>query len=654
MDELLNTENSIENENIEAQVVSEVEQNAQATEANVEEAAQENNAVEETVEQAIENIAESEPVQDVEEETVQNEVSEEDFASLNKEEILEKIRYYVHDSEKEDCKKEIDILRKLYYDRQREDHEAIKRELREKAGEGVEIEMPKDPTEDYFRELMEDYRKQREERLRRQEEIKEKNYEQKLAIIEKIKQLGNSESVSQSYNDFKALQKEWMEIGQVPAEKHKELWENYQMHVSNYYNLLKINRELRELDFKKNLEQKIALCERMEELLLEPNVLTAYRKSIELFNEWKEVGPVPNDKREEIWDRFNEVRTKIYNNFHEHNEKQKAEREQNYEQKVLLCERIEAMVADDALPTSGKDWLVASQKVLELQALWKTIGMVPTAVNTEIFERFRSSCNKFFDRKKEYFDRMNSDLEENLRKKTELCVTAESLQDSTDWKKTTEMFYDLQKKWKEIGPAPKKHSEQIWGRFRAACNKFFDAKSQFYSNIEAEHQMNREKKENLISEVKAYVPVEDQAQNIEKIKEFRTRWNEIGYVASADKDRLYKEFKEAVDKIFTTINLNRNDLELSTYTSQVELMKEAGETTALQKERSAIVRRIQDLTVEIAQIENNLGFFSSGSDSIVHEFKKKIEKIKNEISVLKEKKKAIDLAERELKGTDNE
>ena len=280
--------------------------------------------------------------------------------------------------------------------------------------------------------------------------------------------------------------------------------------------------------------------------------------------------------------------------------------------------------------------------------------MVPTAVNTEIYERFRTSCNKFFDLKKEYFDRMNSDLEENLRKKTELCVTAESLQDSTDWKKTTEMFYDLQRKWKEIGPAPKKHSDQIWGRFRAACNKFFDAKSQFYSNIEAEHQMNREKKENLISEVKAYVPVEDQAQNIEKIKEFRTRWNEIGYVASADKDRLYKEFKEAVDKIFTTINLNRNDLELSTYTSQVELMKEAGETTALQKERSAIVRRIQDLTVEIAQIENNLGFFSSGSDSIVHEFKKKIEKIKNEISVLKEKKKAIDLAERELKGTDNE
>ena len=654
MDELLNTENSIENENTETQVVSEVEQNVQPAEANVEETVAVNNADTMPEEKAPEIPEDAEPVIPEQAEPVEKEVTEEDFASLNKEEILEKIRYYVHDSEKDDCKKEIDILRKLYYDRQRDERDAIKRELKEKAGEGVEIEMPKDPTEDYFKELMEDYRKQREERLRRQEEIKEKNYEKKLAIIEKIKQLGNSESVSQSYNDFKALQKEWMEIGQVPADKHKELWENYQMHVSNYYNLLKINRELRELDYKKNLEQKIALCERMEELLLEPNVLTAYRKSIDLFNEWKEVGPVQNDKREEIWDRFNEVRTKIYNNFHEHNEKQKAEREQNYEQKILLCERIEAMVADDALPTSGKDWLVAGQKVLELQALWKTIGMVPTAVNNEVYERFRASCNKFFDKKKEFFDRMNSDLEENLRKKTELCVTAESLQDSTDWKKTTEMFYDLQKKWKEIGPAPKKHSDQIWGRFRAACNKFFDAKSQFYSNIEAEHQMNLEKKENLISEVKAYVPVEDQTQNIEKIKEFRTRWNEIGYVATSEKDRLYNEFKEAVNKIFATINLNRNDIEISTFTSQVEMMKEAGETTALQKERAAIVRKIQDLTVEIAQIENNLGFFSSGSDSIVQEFNKKIQKIKNEISVLKEKKKAIDIAERDLKGIDNE
>lgn len=650
MDELLNTENSIENENTETQIVSEVEQTAAAeAEEKIEEPKPEMSEEEIPTEMPQANDTDTDAGQNV-----ANEEPEEDFSKLNKDEILEKIRYFVHDSGKDDCKKEIDTLRKLYYDRQREDFDRIRKELKEKAGEGVEIEMPKDPTEDYFKELVEDYHKQRAEYQRRQEEIKEGNYQKKLDIIEKIKQLGASESVSQSYNDFKNLQKEWMEIGPVPAEKNKELWENYQVHVTNYYNLLKINRELRELDYKKNLEQKIVLCEKMEELLLEPSIVTAYHKSIELFKEWKEIGPVPNDKREEIWERFNDGRSKIYNSFQEYNEKQKAEREANYEQKVLLCEKIEALVADDALPTAGKDWIVASQKVLELQAVWKTIGMVPTAVNNEIYERFRASCNKFFDLKKEYFDKMNSDLEENLRKKTELCIAAESIQDSTEWKKTTEMFYDLQKKWKEIGPAPKKHSDQIWGRFRAACNKFFDAKSQFYSNIEAEHQMNLEKKENLISEVKAYVPVEDQAKNIESIKEFRTRWNEIGYVASSEKDRLYNEFKNAINKIFETINVNRNDLELSSYSTQIEIMKDSGEVSALQKERSAIVRKIQDLTVEIAQIENNLGFFSSGSDSIVHEFNKKIDKIKNEISVLKEKKKAIDIAEREMKGINDE
>lgn len=622
MDELLNTENPIENEVVETPVVSEVEQ--------------------------------AEAVETVAEEAQKQEVALEDFSNLTKDEILEKIRYYIHDSGKEDCKAEIDSLRKLYYERQREEFAVIMKDLKEKAGEGVEIEKPKDPTEDYFKELIDDYHKQRAELLRKQEEIKEKNYEAKLAIIEKIKQLGNSESVAQSHNDFKALQKEWSEIGPVPAEKNKELWENYKVQVSNYYDLLKINSELRALDYKKNLEQKIVLCEKMEELLLEPSIVTAYRKSIELFKEWKEIGPVSNDKREEIWDRFNEVRTKIYNNFQEYNEKQKAERETNYEQKVLLCEKVEAMVAEEALPKTGKDWVVVSQKILEIQAVWKTIGMVPTAVNTEIYERFRASCNKFFDLKKEYFDKMNSDLEDNLRKKTELCITAESLQDSTDWKKTTEMFYDLQKKWKEIGPAPKKHSDQIWGRFRAACNKFFDAKNNFYSNIEAEHQMNLDKKQNLIAEVNAYVPVEDQTQNIEKIKEFRTRWNEIGYVATSDKDRLYNEFKEAVNKIFSTINLNKNDLELSAYSSQVELLKETGEVSALQKERAGIVRKIQDLTAEIAQIENNLGFFGNGSEAIVSEYNRKIAKIKNEISVLKEKKKAIDIAEREVKGQNNE
>lgn len=628
MNELLNTENSI---------ASEVKSTLQET-------------------QEVENVVVNEQENASEKSTDEAKIeqAEEDFSSLNKEEILEKLRYYIQESGIEDLKKQVDALRKLYFARQKDERDLIKRELREKAGEGVEVEVPKDPTEDYFKELIEDYHKQRTELLKRQEAERENNYQAKLAIIEKIKQLGTCESVSQSHNDFKNLQKEWLEIGPVPAEKNKELWENYQIQVSNYYDLLKINRELRELDYKKNLEQKIVLCEKMEDLLSEESIVTAYRKSIELFKDWKEIGPVQNDKREEIWDRFNEVRTKIFNSFQEYNEKQKAEREANYEQKILLCEKVEAMVVEEALPKTGKEWLTMSQQILDLQAAWKTIGMVPTAVNTEIFDRFRASCNRFFDAKKEFFNNISKNLDENLRLKTELCVTAESLQDSTDWKKTTEIFYDLQKKWKEIGPAPKKFSDQIWGRFRAACNKFFDAKSRYYSNIEAEHEMNLDKKEKLIAEVKAFVPADDQKANIENIKSFRTRWNEIGYVATADKDRLYKEFKDAIDNIFKTINLNKNDLELSTFSTQLELLKESGEVSALQKERANVVRKMQDLTAELSQIENNMGFLSVGSEAIMHEFKRKIEKIKNEIVVLKDKKKAIDLAERELKGLSNE
>ncbi|MCF0205813.1 MAG: DUF349 domain-containing protein [Bacteroidales bacterium] len=630
MNELLNTENSIENEV---------------------------KAVEETANVEIVDVPQQEQVvaENNENPVEEKDFDEKEFENLTKDEILDKMRFFIHESEKEDCKKEIDALRKLYRQRQKEERDEIKRQLRADAeGEDVKIELPKDPTEDYFNELNDDYNKKRAEALRRQEEEKMKNYEAKLAIIEQIKQLGSKESATQSYNELKELQEKFKEIGPVPNDKNKELWETYQMHVGNFFELLRINRELRELDYRKNLDQKNILCEKMEELLLEPSIVTAYRKSIELFKEWKEIGPVPKDKSDEIWERFNESKSKIYNNYQEFSSKQKEEREANYEQKVILCEKIEAMVAEEALPTTGKDWIAVSQKVLELQAIWKTIGMVPSTVNNEIFQRFRASCNKFFDKKKEFFDNVSSNLEENLRRKTELCETAESLQESTDWKKTTEIFYDLQKQWKEIGPAPKKYSDQIWGRFRAACNKFFDAKSRYYSNIEAEHQMNLDKKENLITEVKAFVPSDNQADNIEKIKAFRTRWSEIGYVASSERDRLYNEFKAAIDKIFETINLNHKDVEMTSFATQLELLKESGEVTALQKERANIVKRMQDLTAEMAQIENNLGFFSSGSESIVREFNRKIEKIKNEISVLKDKKKAIDIAERELKGQPNE
>jgi hypothetical protein len=387
--------------------------------------------------------------------------------------------------------------------------------------------------------------------------------------------------------------------------------------------------------------------------LLETDVVGAYKKLQELHNLWKELGPVPADKREEVWDRFSETSKKIRQSYQEHFEKLKEEREANYQQKVILCEKIEEIVNEN-LPQNGKEWNEISDQIMEVQKIWKTIGMVPNKVNTEIYERFRSACNKFFDAKKEFFNVINEELNTNLQKKIELCVNAELIKDNTDWKKTTEMFLDLQKKWKEIGSVPKKNSEQVWKRFRAACDHFFNAKSNFYSNIEVEQKENLVKKEELIVAINNFVPSENQTENIENLKSLQTKWMEIGYVASSEKDRLYNEYKKAINEAYAKINLNRQSLELSNFNTRLETMKDGGATRSLEKERTKIKQKIKDLELEIIQIENNMGFFAVGSDGLIKDFKKKIDKIQNEINVLKDKKKAIDLAERELKQKENE
>jgi len=501
---------------------------------------------------------------------------------------------------------------------------------------------------------MVDFKKKKTEFSASQELEKENNLKAKNEIIEKIKGLANSEeSLNKTFNEFKELQQEWLNIGPVTASDATTLWKNYQLQIERFYDLVRINKELRDLDFKKNLEQKIELCEKAEGLLLEPDTVSAYNNLQELHNLWKELGPVPADKREEIWDRFSATSKKIRQAYQGHFEKLKEERNANYEQKIVLCEKAET-IANAESPTNSKGWGSQTEQVLELQKIWKTIGMVPKEVNTEIYERFRAACNKFFNSKKEFFETINEELNINYQKKLELCVRAEALQDSKEWKKTTESFFNLQKQWKEIGPAPKKYSDQIWKRFRSACDKYFNSKSDFFSNIDKEHKENLEKKETLIKEIKEFKPGEKQADNINNIKSFQKRWTEIGYVANSQKDRLYAEYRSAIDNVYENLNLNRNALDMSNFNSKVEVLKETGEINSLRKERSRILRRIQDLNQEINQYENNMGFFSSGSDSILKDFEKKIEKAKTEIKTLKEKKKSIDLAEREIKKKESE
>lgn len=664
--ELENKQNSLENEvenevinpeNIDSEVKTEELIAENKTDEVVSTETQSDNIAKVDVPEAVEKTEDdifSEIVAETEddEETIDDDDHSVDISNLSKDEILSKLKILINETNIEDSKKEIESLKSLYYKTQKAEYDKIKEELKAQAGDEVSFEMPKDPTEDYLKELLADYKIKKAEYAQSLEIEKEKNLERKNEIIEKIKVLANSEeSLNKTFAEFKNLQQEWLTIGPVPASETTALWRSYQLQIERFYDFVKINKELRDLDFKKNLEQKVELCEKAEELLLEPDAVSSYKNLQELHNLWKELGPVPADKREEIWDRFSLASKKIRQSYQDHFEKQKEERELNYQQKLILCQKAEE-IADAESPESGKNWTELTEKVLELQKVWKTIGMVPKEVNTEVYERFRAACNRFFNAKKEFFEVVNEELNTNYQKKLELCVSAESLQDSTDWKKTTKLFLDLQKEWKTIGPTPRKNSDQIWKRFRAACDKFFNNKSEFFSNIEKEHKENLEKKEALIKEIQEFKPLENQSENINKIKELQARWTEIGFVANSQKDRLYAEYRAAINSIYEKLNLNKSALEVSNFNSKVEVLKETGEMGALQSERNRILRRIQELNTEINQYENNMGFFSSGSESILKDFEKKINKAKDEIKTLKEKKKSIDLAEREIKNKD--
>lgn len=593
---------------------------------------------------------------DVEEEEkledTQDKPEENDYASLNNEEIIEKLKHLIYESNIEETRKDIDLLKSLFYKNLKKKQDALRQEIINSTGNELEVSLPKDANEDYLKELWIEYAKKREELAKQQEVEKLENLKRKEEIIEKIKVLANGEeSMNKTFNEFKDLQQEWLKIGQVPAEVSNNLWNNYQLQIERFYDLVKLNKEARDFDFKRNLEQKIELCEKAEELLLVTDVVAAYKKLQDYHELWKELGPVPSDKRVELWDRFSDISKKVRKNYQDYFEKLKEEREANYKQKLILCEKVENILTENT-PNSGKEWIELSEQVLEIQKVWKTIGMVPAAVNNEVFERFRMACNKFFEGKNDFFNEINAEQKDNLQKKIEICLSAESLQESTDWKKSTGLFIDLQKKWKEIGPVPRKSSDQVWKRFRQACDHFFNAKSEFFENIVKEHKDNLIKKEALIEEIKNYKPLGDQTENINKIKEFQNTWTEIGFVANSERDKLYNEYREAINELYKKLKLNKSALELSNFANKVDAIKESGSTNELAKERNRILQKIKELNAEILKIENNMGFFASGSESLVKDFNKKIEKAQAEIKTLKEKKKAIDLAERELKKKD--
>lgn len=559
----------------------------------------------------------------------------------SKEQVLARAQEIAASEEAGD-KQELDLLKQLYYKFHKADGLAARQAYIE-AGNDPESFMPEiDPTEEQFKVAMQTIRERRAALAAALEKERAENLAKKLQVIEKIKELASTpEEANKSYDAFKQLQTEWRETGPVPAENMTEVWKNYQLCVEQFYDMLKINIEMREYDFKKNLEAKTRLCEQAEKLAEETDVIAAFNQLMGLHQEYKEIGPVAKELREEIWGRFKAASTVINKRHQEHFEARKAEEENNLARKTELCEQVEN-ISTEGLKTYA-DWEAKTQEIIGVQGVWKTIGFAPQKSNAQIFERFRAACDKFFTQKAEYFKAVKEELNQNLAKKRSLVEKAEALKDSTEWRKTGDIFIEMQKEWKTIGSVPKKYSEELWKRFVSACDSFFEAKTKATAGQRNEEQANLGRKKEIIEQLKTLADgaAEDVAQ---KVRELQAQWNEVGHVPFRDKDKIYKQYREVVDQLYKELNLSQARRRLNNFKNNLHDRASQGGST-LSRERDRMMRAYEVMKSEIQTYENNIGFLSANSkkgNSLVVEIQKKVEKLKDELNLLAQKIKAVD------------
>ncbi len=539
-------------------------------------------------------------------------------------------------------KQELDLLKQLYYKYHRAELQAQQQGFVEAGGE-AEAFMPEvDPTEEQFKATMQLIRQQRAELQAQQEQQRAENLARKQAVIEKIKLLSTTpEEAGKSYDTFKELQAEWREIGPVPAEQASEVWKSYQLYVEQFYDMLKLNIEFREYDFRKNLEAKTLLCEQAERLSEETDVVKAINKLQTLHQEWKEIGPVAKELREEIWNRFKEASTVIRKRHQDFFEARKAREEENLQKKTELCEQVEA-ISTEGLKTFA-DWEAKSKEIIDLQALWRTIGFATQKANTQIYERFHTACDKFFTEKAAYFRGVKDQLNQNLKKKQELVEKVEALKDSTEWRQTSDAIIALQKEWKTIGAVPRKVSEDLWKRFVGACDHFFEAKNEATAGQREEEKENQEKKQGIIEQLKALA--EDAAElTAQKVHELQDEWSAIGHVPIRNKEKMYHQYREAVDALYKKLNISKSERRLSSFKTTLKVSAEAGVNT-LARERERMLRAYEIMKSELQTYENNIGFLSASSkkgNSLVQEIQKKVDKLKDELELLKQKIKAVE------------
>ena len=559
----------------------------------------------------------------------------------SKKEVLERVKEIAH-AEEVPQKDEVEYLKTTFYKLHIAEREEQQKAYLEAGGDPNTYVVTPDEDEEAFKAEMGIIKERRQQQFREQEAEKEENLKKKLDIIEKLKAMVTSpEEASKTYQEFKALQQEWKEIKNVPAERANELWRNYQLYVEQFYDLLKLNSEARELDFKKNLEAKTHLCEAAEKLAEEEDVISAFHQLQKLHQEYREIGPVAKELREEIWQRFKAASTVINKRHQQHFEDLRAREEENLTKKTALCEKVEAICAEEN--KNSADWERHTKEIIEIQAEWKTIGFAPQKMNVKIFERFRAACDTFFANKAEHFRTMKDTFRENVEKKRALIEKAKALQDSTEWRSTSDKLIALQKEWKTIGMVPKKLGDQLWEEFLGACNKFFEARNAQGADQRNEERQNLEKKQDVIERLKkAAEEAGDELQAT--VQQLVEEYNSIGHVPFREKDKLYKQYHEVLDKLYKEMNVNVAKRRLNKFKDNLKQVAERGEQ-ALDSERARLMRQYEAIKQEVQTYENNIGFLSAASkkgNTLIDEMNRKVQKLKDDMQLVREKIKAID------------
>ncbi len=608
-----------------------------ATKTTIEVPVEEQITTTEFVEETNDQATEVETVSEVQQPEVE---ATSELTKLTKEEVLALLAEKVESEPSASLRNEVEALKVAFYKLHRADMEARRKAFFAENGEGAEYTPQTDEAELRFKELYNIYRTKRDEALALSDKEKEENYAAKLAIIEELKQLIDSEeALNTTFAKFHELQARWRSIGQVAQTHVSDLYETYNLHVENFYDYVKINKELRDLDWKRNLEAKTALCEQAEALTEATSVVDAFHKLQKLHEEWREVGPVSIEHKESLWARFKAASTIINRRHQEHFESIKSEQLHNFERKSALCDEVEKMVSE--APTTHKGWNKASERLQAIQAEWRTIGFAPKKDNNKVYDRFRAACDKFFEAKHAFYSEAKEDMSNNLEIKTALCERAEAIAERTDWAKATEELLTLQAEWKASGAVSRKYADAIWKRFRAACDKFFANKSQHFSTVDNEYAANLAAKQALLEEMNQAT-----VKSFDEIKEYQRRWSEIGFVPIRHKDELQKQYKAALDKLFASVRGADRQQQMSRFKEKVNTMRSSGDRR-LRSEREKLYNRVKQLEQEIQTLENNVGFFakSKGAEAMIAAVEEKIARARQDLADTIERVKLIDSQE---------